>query len=47
MLQVKLNLLCNCITKKIVLNLLDSELFTEVGKYLQLVMFARTRYILL
>jgi hypothetical protein len=33
--------------KEIVLNLLGSKLFTEVGKYLQLVMSASTRYILL
>jgi hypothetical protein len=47
MLQVKLNLLCNCLTKGIVLNLLGSELITEVGKYLQFLLSARPRYILL
>jgi hypothetical protein len=43
----QLHLLCNCITKEIVLNLLGSELITEVGNYLQLLLSSRTRYILL
>jgi hypothetical protein len=46
-LQVKLNLLCNDLSEGIVLNLLGRELITEVGKYLQILLSARPRYILL